>query len=464
MFNIKKLTPLLGIMIFCFSIPFSNAQLTGGGEANSNLYTNQESLEDWQDMRFGMFIHWGPVTLRGTEIGWSRGREITTDDYDRLYKEFNPVLFDADEWVRTAKQAGMRYLIITAKHHDGFSLWDTEYSDYNIMNTPYGKDVLKALAEACEKQGIEFGIYYSIADWYHPDHPVNYPYEGYREDMRKSRELTEEERRSMARYVTFMKNQLRELIENYDPVVLWFDGEWEWAWTHEMGMDLYAYLRNLDPDLLINNRVDRGRQGMQGMTISDKYAGDFSTPEQEVGNYNTEEPWESAITIGKQWAWRPNDELKSTKELTSLLLNTIGGDGNLLLNVGPMMDGRIEQRQSKRLQEVGEWLDQNGRSIYGTRGGPYMPTESMVSTRKGNKIFLHLLDYSESAVTLPIPEGIRINNAEFISTGEQLDLHQMNGNILITLPSELPDDLTSVIELELNESAEKLSTIERTRY
>ena len=166
-------------------------------------------------MRFGMFIHWGSVNLRGTEIGWSRGREITTDDYDRLYKEFNPALFDADEWVRTAKQAGMRYLIITAKHHDGFSLWDTEYSDYNIMNTPYGKDVVKTLAEECEKQGIEFGIYYSIADWYHPDNPVTHPNERYWIPYYREQEnKTEENRESMARYVTFMKNQLKELIDS----------------------------------------------------------------------------------------------------------------------------------------------------------------------------------------------------------------------------------------------------------
>lgn len=435
-------------------------QVSGGGEANPDLHTNRGSLEAWQDMRFGMFIHWGPVTLRGREIGWSRGREVAIDDYDSLYKEFNPVLFDADEWVRVAKQAGMKYLIITAKHHDGFSLWDTAYSDYNIMNTPYGKDVLKALAEACEKQDIEFGIYYSIADWYHPDHPVKYPYEGYRGEMRKSKELTEAERTSMGRYVTFMKNQLRELIENYDPAVLWFDGEWEWAWTHQMGMDLYAFVKQQKPDILINNRVDKGRQGMAGMAISEKYAGDFGTPEQEIGNYNTETPWESCITIGQQWAWKPNDELKSTSELKEILINTVGGDGNLLLNVGPMMDGRIEQRQIRRLNALGEWVAQHKAGIYGTRGGPYMPSESMVSTRKGRKIFLHLLEYPGAELTLPLPEGVKVTEARLLTTHDPVQVRSLSGEVELALPDEISKPEILTIELILNREAGELGRVD----
>lgn len=457
-----KLSKIIAVCFVIGSLTCSDlfAQRMGGGEANPNLHTNEESLDKWQNMRFGMFIHWGPVSLRGTEIGWSRGRELSKDDYDKLYKEFDPVLFDAAAWVETARQAGMKYLIITAKHHDGFSLWDTKYSEYDMMNTPFGMDILKMLAEECEKQGIEFGLYYSIADWYHKDYPAVYPSENSRDRGYK----TETERASMSRYVSFMKSQLKELIENYDPAILWFDGEWEWPWTHQMGMDLYAYVRQLKPEILINNRVDKGREGMAGMTISDKYAGDFGTPEQEIGSYNTQTPWESCITIGEQWAWRPNDELKSAKDLVRLLLNTVGGDGNFLLNVGPMMDGRIEHRQTQRLREVGNWLEKYEDSVFGTRGGPYIPTESMVSTRKGNRIFIHLLDPSTTSITLPIPEELKIENAQFLGTEASLDVTQTNSHLQITLPTELPDNLVSVIELKLNKSVQTLEKIDRYRY
>lgn len=456
------------IILFCITLSYSVTpllgQFGGGGEAYPDLHTNQEALRNWRDMRFGMFIHWGPVALRGTEISWSRGREVPIKDYDSLYKEFNPVLFDPVEWVETARRAGMKYLIITAKHHDGFSIWDTKYSDYNIMNTPYGKDVLKLLAEECEKQGIKFGIYYSIADWYHPDYPGEYPYEGYREDIRTSKEFSKDEHQSMMQYITFMKNQLKELIDNYDPIVLWFDGEWEWPWTHKMGMDLYAYLRKLDPDLLINNRIDKGRQGMAGMTISEKFAGDFSTPEQEVGKYNTRESWEPAITIGQQWAWRPNDKLKSTQELKEILLNTVGGDGNLLLNVGPMLDGRIEQRQIDTLKSLGQWVDQNADAIYGTRGGPYLPTETMVSTRKDKKVFIHLLQHPGPQWKLPLPEETKVLEARFLNGSEQIGFRSLQGEVQLSLPDELPNPRGSIIELRLNKDAAELSTIERFRY
>ncbi|MDR8393810.1 alpha-L-fucosidase [Aliifodinibius sp. S!AR15-10] len=448
---------LLVVILISFLSTELAAQLSGGGEAHPNLQTNLESLEDWQDMRFGMFIHWGPVTLRGTEIGWSRGEQVPIEDYDQLYQEFNPVLFDAKQWVRTAKQAGMKYLIITSKHHDGFALWDSKRSDYDMMSTPYGKDVLEALSEECEKQGIEFGIYYSIADWHHPDYPVN------QRSLKPAYQSASEAKKkeAMADYIPYMKGQLKEIIENYDPAVLWFDGEWESPWTHQMGMELYAYVKGLNPDILINNRVDKGRQGMAGMTISEKYAGDFGTPEQEVGNYNTETPWESCITIGRQWAWRPNDKLKSTKQLLHLLLNTVGGDGNLLLNVGPMMDGRIEQRQIRRLHQVGDWLRRHGESVYRIRGGPYRPTETMVSTRKGNKIYLHLLAHPGSELTLPLPEGVQVNNARLLRTDQKLNLRQAHGNLKISLPSRLPNDVASVVALELNRPAQELGTIER---
>ena len=426
-------------------------QLSGGGEANPDLATNMEALQAFQELRFGMFIHWGPVSLRGTEIGWSRGVQVPIADYDGLYQEFDPVLFNAKEWVKTARDAGMKYIVLTTKHHDGFSLWDSKYTDYDMMSTPYNRDIVKELAEECKKQGIVFGAYYSIADWHHPDNPMVYPEE--KSNTGKNDITDPKTKAQMDRYITYMKNQLKELVDNYDPAFIWFDGEWEWVWTHEMGMDLYKYVRGLKGDILINNRVDKGRRGMEGITVSKKYAGDFATPEQQVGKFDHENAWETCMTIADQWAWKPNDTMKSKKECIQTLLRTVGGDGNLLFNVGPMMDGRIEQRQIDRLKEMGEWLEINGAAVYGTRGGPYLPTDNMVSTRKDNTIFLHLFEKPENQLTLPLAKGIKIRKAYLLKNGEPLQISRDRSSVTIKLPETMPDGDATVIAMELNRSA-----------
>ncbi|MGK7395550.1 MAG: alpha-L-fucosidase [Candidatus Cyclobacteriaceae bacterium M3_2C_046] len=455
----KELFLNIAFLIYLIS---AQAQQAGGGEANPDLLTNKKALEAFQDNRFGLFIHWGPVTLRGEEISWSRGIEIPVEDYDMLYQEFNPVLFDASEWVKTAVDAGMKYLVITARHHDGFCLWDSQYTNYDMAETPYQKGVIKGLASECRKQNIDFGIYYSVCDWYHPDYPVKYPSPDYRQNEGDT--SSSEFKAKMDRYNTYMKNQLTELINNYDPFVIWFDGEWEWAWTHEMGMDMYAYLRGLKGDLLINNRVDKGREGMSGVTKSKIYAGDFATPEQEVGKFDNENAWETCMTIATQWAWKPNDQLKSKKECIRTLLKTVGGDGNLLFNIGPMPDGRIEQRQKDLLKAMGDWLEINGEAVYGTRGGPYLPTDYMVSTRNKNKIYLHLFDFEEDTLKLPFVKGVKIEKSYLLDGGKKLAVNQKSGDLLIDLPGVLPDKDASVIVLETDVSAEVIDVIPRARY
>lgn len=432
------------IIFFILYSPVFSQIVGGGGEANPNLKTNVQALKNWQNLRFGMFIHWGPVSLRGTEIGWSRGREVPIDEYDHLYTEFNPVLFNAREWVNTAKQAGMKYLIIVTKHHDGFCLWNSKYTDYDIFSSPFKRDVLQELARECKRQGILFGTYYSIADWHHPDYTTRYG-----GDPRPV------EQSDMNRYFIYLKNQVKELIENYDTNILWFDGYWEKSWDHEKGMALYKYIRDLKDDILINNRVDKGRKGKQGMTVSSKYAGDFGTPEQQVGTYDVEHPWESCITICRQWAWKPNDKLKSLRECIQTLARTAGGGGNLLLNVGPMLDGRIEQRQIDRLQEIGKWLKKNGESIYGTQGGPFKPTSSMVSTRKGDKIFIHLLSWPQKEFVLPELPVINIQSARLLQ-GQKLKLIRRNDRIAVQLPAEPPDKNDTVIMLTLKKEKSNL--------
>ncbi len=410
--------------------------------------TNNELLEEFMDMKFGMFVHWGPVSLKGTEIGWSRGREVPVEEYDNLYKLFDPTNFDADEWIKTAKEAGMKYFVITTRHHDGFSIWPTEYSEYDISATPYKKDVLMALKKACDKYNILFGTYYSINDWKHPYYPLGSP-----------GGKTKKETGDMEKFIPFIKGQTKELIEKYDSKILWFDGEWEEPWTHEMGQDLYQYLKSLDENILVNNRVDKGRKGMEGITISDKYAGDFATPEQQVGAYDIENPWESCITICKQWAWKPDDTMKNFEEVLFTLLKTVGGGGNLLLNVGPMPDGRIEPRQVNRLKEIGNWLDENGESVYGTTGGPYKPVEWLVSTRKSNSIFIHLLNFKKENLELPFPFSTKIKSCSVLN-GEKLDFTKTGKSLVIQLPKNSSNKIAQVVKIEISGDTKSLQSID----
>jgi alpha-L-fucosidase len=410
-------------IFFLLLLQTNSAQnLKGGGEANPELLTNKQSLEEWKDLRFGMFIHWGPVALRGTEIGWSRGEEISFEDYDQLYTEFNPVLFNADSWAETAKKAGMKYMVLVTRHHDGFSIWDTAFSEYDIMSTPFKRDIVRELADACKKQGLMFGTYYSICDWFHPDYPNKYAHAG---------RIIIKEGGDMDAFNKFIRGQLTELVVEYKSRLIWFDGEWEDPWTHEMGMELYSWLRDLDDSLLINNRVDKGKRGLLGSSKSDRFAGDFETPEQQIGAYNTLTPWETCITIGDQWAWKPNDKLKSFEECLRILLHTAGGDGNLLLNVGPMLDGRIEKRQVEILEKIGSWLDIYGEALYGTRGGPVPPRDWGVTTHKDRILYVTLTDNNRKEVFLP---GVTLTSAASLAGGEKLDFE--NGKYGAVLKTE----------------------------
>ena len=399
----------------------------------------------WRDARFGLFIHWGPVSLKGTEIGWSRGKEVPAEEYDKLYKQFNPTRFDADEWVRTAKAAGMKYIVITSKHHDGFSIWPSEYTDYDIAATPFKRDILGELSYACRKHGLKFCTYHSICDWYHPDYPTDSPGgRGRKPDP------------NMPRYFEFLKNQTREIIQNYGPLgIMWFDGEWEEPWTPAYGNELYGFLRGLQPDLIINNRVSKGRQGMGGTTAQGaRNPGDYDTPEQRVGAFSRERPWETCMTICRQWAWKPNDKMKSLKECIDALVRTAGGDGNFLFNVGPMPDGRIEPRQIDRLKEMGAWLDKHGQTIYGTRGGPFWSTSRVLSTHKDNTVYVHVLQWVEDRVTLP-PIDKKILSSKVLTGGTAV-VKQTDASIEISLPAEDRDELDTIIALELDGPAAEL--------
>jgi alpha-L-fucosidase len=406
-----------------------------------------ERMKWWVEARFGMFIHWGPVSLKGTEIGWSRGRGIPIPIYDNLYKEFNPVKFDAQQYVAIAKEAGMKYITLVSKHHDGFSMYATKLSDYNIINTPFKRDVAKELADECQKQGIRFCTYYSIIDWYHPDYLP-----------RGAGDKRPPEDANFENYRAFLKGQLREIMANYHPAVMWFDGEWEDHWTAERGRDVYAMLRQMNPAIITNNRLGKGRTWgavhTHGMTPPETTVGDFGTPEQEPGRFYADRNvyWESNMTIGTQWAWKPNDPVKSLKECIDLLVGNVGCDGNFMLNVGPMPSGEIEPSQVQRLREIGQWMKQYGESIYGTRGGPFKPDIWGVSTCKDERIFVHVLRWQDDG-PLQLPAVAKKILAGRLLGGGDVEVKQADTGITIAVPPAARQELDTVIELKLDGSA-----------
>jgi len=420
------------------------------GDAKAAMpVTDNERLQWWRDARFGLFIHWGPVSLKGTEIGWSRGGErrgyrghgtqVPVEVYDNLYKQFNPVRFNADQWVAIAKAAGMKYMVFTSRHHDGFSMFDTKADDYKITspNSPFHRDVVKELADACHRAGLRFGVYYSQPNWHHPD------------------AFTDRH----TNYLAYLKTQVRELLTNYGTLdIFWFDGLGKKAEDYD-AVTLNKMIRELQPRIIINNR--------NGLPE------DHDTPEQRIGQFQYDRPWESCITICRQWAWKPEDKMKSLTECLETLIRCAGGDGNLLFNVGPMPDGRIEPRQVRRLEEMGDWLKKYGETIYGTRGGPWKPTRSLASTRKGNTVYVHLLGYNGKTVTLPnIPRKIV---ASSVLTGGTAGVTQSDRHVLLRVdvlptrppangaaalvPPSTPPQIDSILKLELDGSAMDLAPL-----
>lgn len=384
-------------------------------------------LEWWKDARFGMFIHWGPVSLKGTEIGWSRGREIPIEEYDSLYLQFNPVNFDAAKWVKLAKDAGMKYMVFTSKHHDGFCNWDTEYTRYNIMNSAYGKDIMAQLSDACKEQGLALGFYHSTCDWHHPDFPLTSPGGS-----------VERDEYNLDRYTEYLKNQSVEIMDNYGPLlVMWYDVPQRFDSIR--GQGVINHIRQVQPGILVNNRTGA--------------PGDFDTPEQRVGGFQIDRPWETCMTIARQWAWKPNDEVKSLEQCLHGLIRSSGGDGNLLFNVGPKPDGTIEPLQAQRLREMGQWLEKYGYSVYGTRGGPFKPTDWGVSTRKDNKIYLHVLKWQGDSPQISIPDiGMKITACR-LANGKDVKMTSEGQGYRVEFPTENSEPLNTIVELTVDGDA-----------
>ena len=407
----------------------------------------------FRDARFGLFIHWGVYSVPAGEWNGKTNygewfleeTKMPVSQYEKFASQFNPVKFDANEWVRLAKNAGMKYIVITSKHHEGFAMWDTQATDYNIAKrTPYGKGVLKPLAEAARRAGLHFGTYYSIMDWHHPSQY------GAQQNHRNPTLMHPEQK---AQYVAEMKAELKELIEQTNTEILWFDGEWVNWWTVEDGRDMVRYLRALKPDIVINNRVAYLRNDMEGMDRGTP-VGDFGTPEQQIppAGFGAGVYWESCMTLNDHWGYSHSDQnWKSPQVVVRNLIDIASKGGNYLLNVGPTAQGLIPDAAVERLDAIGQWMRVNGESIHATQASPFahaLPWGR--ATQRAGRLYLHVFDWPADG-TLHVPVRNAVAHARLLAAPDTpLKISRDANGAVLTLPAQAPDAMASVIALDVS--------------
>ncbi|HRG07689.1 MAG TPA: alpha-L-fucosidase, partial [Cyclobacteriaceae bacterium] len=368
--------------------------------AQEKKYTpTAENLKNrawFQDAKFGLFIHWGVYSVLGDGEWVMNNQQIPIKTYEKLPAFFNPTEFNAAEWVQMVKDAGMKYITITSKHHDGFAMYDSKVSDYNIVKrTPYGKDVLKMLADECRKQGIKLFFYHSQLDWRHPDY--------FPRGNTGGNYTGREEKGDMNKYLDYMDAQLTELLTNYGEIGgIWFDGMWDKKDAEWRLSQTYSLIHKLQPATLVgSNHHVAPYEGEDFQMFEKDLPGHNTTgfaPEQKVGDL----PKEVCETINNSWGFNLRDDKnKSIKDLIQYLVKGAGYDANFLLNVGPMPNGKIQPEHVALLKQMGEWTRQYGETIYGTRGGPLTPRDWGVTTQKGNKVYIHILRWYDETLTLP---------------------------------------------------------------
>jgi alpha-L-fucosidase len=385
----------------------------------------------FREAKYGMFIHWG---LYAVPAGYYMGKpvpgigewimhtaKIPIPEYEKYAPQFNPVKFDAKEWARVAKSAGMKYMVITSKHHDGFSMFRTRVNPYNIVDaTPFKRDPIKELSQACKAEGIKFGLYHSIMDWHHADaNPAG-----------------------ADRYIPQMKEQLREIVANYDPALLWFDGEWVEWWDQAKGRDLEKFLRELKPELVINNRI--GKRKMDD--------GDYETPEQEIPRAALgRRLWETCMTLNDTWGFKRDDHnWKTPEDVLRKLADIAGKGGNFLLNVGPTAEGEIPEPSIRILEEAGKWLKDNGEAIYGTVHTPMAPPSWGSITRKGNRLYLIVFNWPKEGGPLRVPLRSSIRKAALLKGGSQVRFRSLgeDGGVELMLPARPTEKHASVVTVD----------------
>ena len=411
-------------------------------EACNQLYpltSSKKQMKWWEDAKFGMFLHWDPSSLQNLEISWQRnalrphdlqdnGRQNAIDfNYDNLFRSFNPIKYNPKEWMQVAKKSGMEYAVLTTKHHDGFANFHSQVDNYTIERTPYKKDIVKAYSDAAHEAGIRLGYYFSGRDWYHPHY------------------MTADHHRYMEAYV----GQIEELLTKYGQVdILWFDsvgGEDLNIWDPRT---VQRRIRQLQPDIIVNDRLARYRYGLKPHPVVPKdIDGDFSSPEQEIGGYDVERPWESCITVATGWSYRGGGGLKSMQESLMFLINNTVCGGNLLYNIGPKADGSLDPNHAQRLMEMGEWLTPRAQAFKGTRGGPIARCEWGGSTHRDSAktgkrtLYLHvspLLPGTKKvegrSLTVEIPDNRQYGKASLIPSGKKVASKQEGNKLTLTLP------------------------------
>jgi alpha-L-fucosidase len=414
---------------------------------------NLEARAWFQEARFGLFVHWGVYSLLGDGEWVMNNQNISIEEYEKLPTFFNPIDFNPVEWVTMAKEAGMKYITITSRHHDGFSMFDSKMTDYDIVDrTPYGKDVLKLLAEECRKQGIKLFFYYSLLDWNRDD---------YFPRGRTGNGIQGRGEGNWENYIAFMKGQLRELLTNYGEIGgIWFDGHWdqkEWDgktfgklkvdWHYD---ELYGMIHELQPQALIGNNhhigVIEGEDfQMFEKDLPGKNTTGWGTPADQIGAV----PLEVCETINGSWGFNLQDRKhKTEKELIHYLIKAAGYGSNLLLNVGPMPNGKIQPKHQESLKAMGDWLKEHGSTIYGSQKGPIPTSDDVVSTQKGNKVFLHVLNPELKLLHMDqVP--VKIKSVKDQQSNQKLAFKNDRFGFVIDLSTASIDPIDTIIEIEL---------------
>ena len=425
--------------------------------ATTQLQPQNQKLDWWRDARFGMFIHWGLYAVpagtweeKGTgHAEWIRTTaQIPLDTYDQFVEEFNPVHFDADAWCAMANDAGMGYIVITSKHHDGFCLFDSEHTSFDIMSTPFKRDIMKELARAAPKHDIQMSWYHSIMDWHHPDYLP-------RRDWETDRST---DGADMQRFREYLHNQVTELLTKYGPIgIMWFDGEWESTWRGAYGKELYELCIGLQPGVIVNNRLG-ARGGMEGLTGMEGYAGgyggDYMTPEQEIPDaVDKGLDWETCMTMNDRWGYNMHDKnFKSTTDLLRKLSDIVSKNGNFLLNIGPKADGTFPDESIQRLSEIGDWMDVNSVAIHGTIGSPFNTLAWGRATQKfhddSTTLYLHVFDWPTTG-KLVVPGLAGTVTSATVLGGGAATFTMGEGEVVIDVPLEMPNKHIGVIAVEV---------------
>ena len=420
--------------------------LSLAGRSQENYVPAPENLEarkEFQDNKFGIFLHWGIYSMLAQGEWVMTNQNLNHLEYRKLASGFYPSKFNAAEWVAAIKASGAKYICFTSRHHDGFSMWDTKFSDYNIVKaTPFQRDVLKELSEECKKQGIKLHLYYSHLDWDRDDY---YPL------GRTGRGTGRTTHGEWKTYYQFMNNQLTELITNYDPSVIWFDGWWDQDQNPEFDWQLpeqYAMIHKLKPSLLIGNNHHQIPFAGEDIQIFERdLPGENSAglSGQDVSHL----PLETCETMNGMWGYKITDQnYKSTKTLIHYLVKAAGKNANLLMNIGPQPDGELPAVAVQRLAEMGEWMKQYGETIYGTRSGIVAPHDWGVTTQKGNKLYVHILNLQDKALFLPLADK-KVKKAVLFKNGTPVRFTKNKEGVLLEF-TEIPKDIDYVVELTID--------------